>query len=434
RTIQKNAQYVCLQSKNCVVDKRRRNRCQYCRFQKCLKVGMVKEVVRRDSLKGRRGRLSSKARCQLNEHTYGSNYPGHLSDLYLSSGTHNSMRKTMAPVNHTSSIARRFGDSLSGSGTNNHRISSSSTSVNSTVTLLSMLTKAYEMVGPLPSTLDHETVNFTTLDDESVQGDADHHGKSLTMDTCERLTWNPAESLVCDVSRQLNVVHQAVSCFSHYDLRDIAVHVPSTSFRQPYVLLETKLHKISEMHSSGNKFGSELATRCHIVKTASSGESCETTHKVAENSSKAHDRFCPSTSSSLVKHKVDGNSGTQLRLPDEPQEGRNRSCLRTSQTSDSAGFQMSCNRSENASLVRLCNALQQSLHELRRYAELVPGFSSLTANDREVLLKMHSLDLLSLRLALRYPFMKTAITCLPFNPVLTTFLSTALLAMPDPSI
>ncbi|VDL91026.1 unnamed protein product [Schistocephalus solidus] len=43
RTIQKNAHYVCLQSKNCVVDKRRRNRCQYCRFQKCLKVGMVKE-------------------------------------------------------------------------------------------------------------------------------------------------------------------------------------------------------------------------------------------------------------------------------------------------------------------------------------------------------------------------------------------------------
>ncbi|VDM36736.1 unnamed protein product [Hydatigera taeniaeformis] len=46
RTIQKNAHYVCLQTKNCIVDKRRRNRCQYCRFQKCLKVGMVKEGKR----------------------------------------------------------------------------------------------------------------------------------------------------------------------------------------------------------------------------------------------------------------------------------------------------------------------------------------------------------------------------------------------------
>lgn len=60
RTVQKNAKYVCLADKNCPVDKRRRNRCQFCRFQKCLTVGMVKEVVRTDSLKGRRGRLPSK--------------------------------------------------------------------------------------------------------------------------------------------------------------------------------------------------------------------------------------------------------------------------------------------------------------------------------------------------------------------------------------
>lgn len=43
RTVQKGAKYVCLGSKDCVVDKRRRNRCQFCRFQKCLSVGMVKE-------------------------------------------------------------------------------------------------------------------------------------------------------------------------------------------------------------------------------------------------------------------------------------------------------------------------------------------------------------------------------------------------------
>ncbi|KAM6893324.1 nuclear receptor subfamily 4 group A member 2-like [Lycodopsis pacificus] len=60
RTVQKNAKYVCLAAKSCPVDKRRRNRCQYCRFQKCLVVGMVKEVVRTDGLKGRRGRLPSK--------------------------------------------------------------------------------------------------------------------------------------------------------------------------------------------------------------------------------------------------------------------------------------------------------------------------------------------------------------------------------------
>ncbi|KAG5455102.1 hypothetical protein CSKR_107360, partial [Clonorchis sinensis] len=46
---------------------------------------------------------------------------------------------------------------------------------------------------------------------------------------CERLTWNPAESLVCDVSRQLNVLHQVASCSSCYDIRDIAIHVAENS-------------------------------------------------------------------------------------------------------------------------------------------------------------------------------------------------------------
>ncbi|TWW57036.1 nuclear receptor subfamily 4 group A member 1 isoform X1 [Takifugu flavidus] len=63
RTVQKNSKYVCLANKDCPVDKRRRNRCQFCRFQKCLAVGMVREVVRTDSLKGRRGRLPSKPKA-----------------------------------------------------------------------------------------------------------------------------------------------------------------------------------------------------------------------------------------------------------------------------------------------------------------------------------------------------------------------------------
>ncbi len=51
RTVQKNSKYVCLADKNCPVDKRRRNRCQYCRFQKCLAVGMVKEGRKNSDIK-----------------------------------------------------------------------------------------------------------------------------------------------------------------------------------------------------------------------------------------------------------------------------------------------------------------------------------------------------------------------------------------------
>ncbi|KAM4027919.1 nuclear receptor subfamily 4 group A member 3 isoform 2-T4 [Anomaloglossus baeobatrachus] len=75
RTVQKNAKYVCLANKICPVDKRRRNRCQYCRFQKCLNVGMVKEVVRTDSLKGRRGRLPSKPKSPCHQELSQPNLP-----------------------------------------------------------------------------------------------------------------------------------------------------------------------------------------------------------------------------------------------------------------------------------------------------------------------------------------------------------------------
>ena len=60
RTVQNKRVYTCVADGNCEINKAQRNRCQFCRFQKCLAAGMIKEVVRTDSLKGRRGRLPSK--------------------------------------------------------------------------------------------------------------------------------------------------------------------------------------------------------------------------------------------------------------------------------------------------------------------------------------------------------------------------------------
>ncbi|KER29642.1 hypothetical protein T265_13314, partial [Opisthorchis viverrini] len=45
---------------------------------------------------------------------------------------------------------------------------------------------------------------------------------------CERPTWNIAESLVCDVPRQLNMLHQVATCLSCCDIRDIAIHARQT--------------------------------------------------------------------------------------------------------------------------------------------------------------------------------------------------------------
>ncbi|KAK3082684.1 hypothetical protein FSP39_002535, partial [Pinctada imbricata] len=48
RSVQKNMQYTCHKDKNCPINKVTRNRCQYCRLQKCYASGMSKEAVRND--------------------------------------------------------------------------------------------------------------------------------------------------------------------------------------------------------------------------------------------------------------------------------------------------------------------------------------------------------------------------------------------------
>ncbi|NXI22966.1 RARGA protein, partial [Sterrhoptilus dennistouni] len=46
RSIQKNMVYTCHRERNCQIDKVTRNRCQFCRLQKCFQVGMSKEGAR----------------------------------------------------------------------------------------------------------------------------------------------------------------------------------------------------------------------------------------------------------------------------------------------------------------------------------------------------------------------------------------------------
>ncbi|XP_014489114.1 PREDICTED: retinoic acid receptor RXR-alpha-B isoform X2 [Dinoponera quadriceps] len=48
RTVRKDLSYACREEKSCIIDKRQRNRCQYCRYQKCLTMGMKREAVQEE--------------------------------------------------------------------------------------------------------------------------------------------------------------------------------------------------------------------------------------------------------------------------------------------------------------------------------------------------------------------------------------------------
>ncbi|XP_060521037.1 nuclear hormone receptor FTZ-F1 isoform X2 [Cylas formicarius] len=57
RTVQNKKVYTCVAERSCHIDKTQRKRCPFCRFQKCLDVGMKLEAVRADRMRGGRNKF-----------------------------------------------------------------------------------------------------------------------------------------------------------------------------------------------------------------------------------------------------------------------------------------------------------------------------------------------------------------------------------------
>ncbi|VIO87209.1 Uncharacterized protein BM_BM2389 [Brugia malayi] len=80
RTLTGKYRYACRFSNNCVVDKYQRNSCRYCRFQRCLEVGMDPKAVRPDRDLTGRQRVPRLRKRQIDEelvshmHNVGSNF------------------------------------------------------------------------------------------------------------------------------------------------------------------------------------------------------------------------------------------------------------------------------------------------------------------------------------------------------------------------
>merc|ERR1719367_1773860 len=48
RTVRKELTYACRENRNCLIDKHQRNRCQFCRYNKCIACGMKREAVQEE--------------------------------------------------------------------------------------------------------------------------------------------------------------------------------------------------------------------------------------------------------------------------------------------------------------------------------------------------------------------------------------------------
>ncbi|XP_005797151.1 nuclear receptor ROR-beta-like [Xiphophorus maculatus] len=81
RSQQNNAMYSCSRQRNCLIDRTNRNRCQHCRLQKCLALGMSRDAVKfgRMSKKQRDSLYAEVQKHQKSQECVGSNGPAALS-------------------------------------------------------------------------------------------------------------------------------------------------------------------------------------------------------------------------------------------------------------------------------------------------------------------------------------------------------------------
>ncbi|XP_050760042.1 hepatocyte nuclear factor 4-beta-like isoform X3 [Gymnogyps californianus] len=93
RSVRKNHVYSCRFSRQCVIDKDKRNQCRYCRLKKCFRAGMKKEAVQneRDRISIRRSSYEDNSSLSINVLTqaeamaqqYSSLSPVHSADIAM---------------------------------------------------------------------------------------------------------------------------------------------------------------------------------------------------------------------------------------------------------------------------------------------------------------------------------------------------------------
>lgn len=112
RTVQGKIEYSCPATRECEINKRRRKACQACRFQKCLNMGMLKEGVRLDRVRGGR----QKYRRGLSPSSGGGNSSSTASNHYNHHLVDGSIIKTEDSGNGSSIVLNISGSGSSGSG------------------------------------------------------------------------------------------------------------------------------------------------------------------------------------------------------------------------------------------------------------------------------------------------------------------------------
>lgn len=134
RTVQGKIEYSCPATRECEINKRRRKACQACRFQKCLNMGMLKEGVRLDRVRGGRQKYRrglSPGPCGNIGNNSNINSAGGISNININANLAISNNNNHSGINNSGIIASNGLQHINNNNNNNLIINTAASSSSS---------------------------------------------------------------------------------------------------------------------------------------------------------------------------------------------------------------------------------------------------------------------------------------------------------------
>ncbi|XP_050074231.1 ecdysone-induced protein 78C [Anopheles maculipalpis] len=181
RSIQKQIEYRCLRDGKCLVIRLNRNRCQYCRFKKCLSVGMSRDSVRY-------GRVPKKSR-----------EAGSCSEENMS-----------ICVNSTTPSVAQLNGSLGSGHTNNANGMPTNTNTTTTTTTINNNSNGSS----------NTAINNSTSNAMSTSSCTEISTSTTTILPCDSMTFTPPELSVYDIIQCIAQAHRGHCTYTSELVKD----------------------------------------------------------------------------------------------------------------------------------------------------------------------------------------------------------------------
>lgn len=420
RSYSTNVQYVCSRNKSCIIDRLNRNRCQYCRLQKCLSLGMSKDAVKFGRMsKKQKAKVANELKTQKDDAEFAaaaSTAAALVASASSQAATSTSSSSSSYPTNLVSSSS-----SLSSSDSSSSSSSSSSSP-------------------PAP--------NNTNLSPfyNSMANNTSHHPNHAYITNPNRLSLNSSQMPPQLHHQQLQHHHHAQSQHHHVVPQHHNIQYQSHSHQETVAGTNPQTQLVTLSDSSSYHGGHQSYNRTHSQSQYSNQPTNQQYSNVHQPTTQIHDLgstvavSTTTTSSSnsnpnqynhdmatTAKHIFDAHSRTFLSYFDYNEmnltinlqhpvqlHDSSSSAVGGAASSSSSGSSSSYSITSNAEIQRILSLSKSQLYleqaekltacvqQIIDFSKMVPGFMQLLQDDQITLLKSGSYGIMLLYAAQCY--------------------------------